>query len=403
MRSFLNSSTSSLRRSVSRIYSYLHSRNRRKYMLATYKIKTKQLAPLFALAETHDMVTPFFSLDTLAVGLHLFFIAIFIPRFSSVTSFCRSTLLHYFSNVFFISGGCSSITSVKQVYQSFDKVDMCIRTVFELSVSTPLDYIGLCSLVKQVIYTNFLLYYRPYLYDLFCRTLLRVPNKVGSSVLYKLPIQHKELLRKIAYSSSKLSRYKKYLVKHGILKIPTFSFLDGIFSSYSRSNLNTISNTFSQIKRTSCDTVTHGFSYYQSNFRYIHLYYFFLFSYIFSRSKKKATWTVFSRVLLFSMKSTLLYNRELVHTSTTFMYSYLDRISSLYVNSIVPSNTELNINRDYVKIYPFFHSGSLVFLHSIKSRVVRAKIAYHANTIRIINYVHFFTVLFRYSSIRDTL
>jgi hypothetical protein len=123
---------------------------------------------------------------------------------------------------------------IRAVYQIVDKIDMCIRIVSSVRTNIYQNYFELCRSMKQELYSSFHSYYRPYISVLFHCALLSVPSMVGGDILAKLPDVHKELIHKIAYSANKLGRYKKYLVKSGILKMPSFAVIDGIFSCYYR-------------------------------------------------------------------------------------------------------------------------------------------------------------------------
>ena len=150
----------------------------------------------------------------------------------SFTSSRQCLFLHLFFLSTRFSYSSVDVTELRIVYQSIDKIDMCIRTIFNLSGRNIIDYQELCQKYKDVLSNNFLFHYRPFLSDLYNRTLLRVPSDVGIEVLSNLPLQYMSVLRRMCYSTAKLNRYKRFLVRKGILKIPTFSFLDGFFSCY---------------------------------------------------------------------------------------------------------------------------------------------------------------------------
>jgi len=255
------------------------------------------------------------------------------------------------------------------VYQSIDKIDMCIRTVLELSGYKVHDYVELCRLYKNALSSNFVYYYRPYISDLFSRTFLRVPSDVGRDVISNLPNQYKSLLRRFSYSTAKLNRYKKFLLRNGIIKIPTFSFLDGFFSCYTNApwNKRAFSNTFSLIKLTTRRSVSHDLPLYQSASTYVRLFYLFLYSYVFVRNNRTDlvayTLLSLSRISLFSVFSLHFYNSSTstVGTSTVFFNSFLSRTASLFHIHRRSKASSSNMKLDYLNIRPFFHGDSIVF------------------------------------------
>lgn len=305
--------------------------------------------------------------------------------FNSVISFLSlrvltSSRLSLFLHLFFLStrsnNSKSDVKELRIVYQSIDKIDMCIRTIFELSGRNIHNYQELCKEYKHVLSNSFLFHYRPFLSDLYNRTLLRVPSDVGSEVLSHLPIKYLSVLRRISYSNSKLHRYKKYLVRQGILKIPTFSFLDGFFSCYKNVTWKTRAffRTLKVLRNTTLDFIPHGFSFYQNTTTYVLIFYLFLYSYLFLRKNVQCdTLSTLSRISLFSGYS-LHFLNSLTNTvtSTVFLYSFLSRIPSLYkTRSQLRVSSHSNLKRDYLNIRPFFHGDSIVFLKHISHGIKR--------------------------------
>ena len=76
-----------------------------------------------------------------------------------------------------------------------------------------------------------------------------------------------------------------------------------------------------------------------------------------------------SRIVLFHGNSSLFYKNRIVSSScNVLLQSFLDRVSALYSEPVITNkcelNNDVNINKDYIKILPFFHGNSIVFIRT---------------------------------------
>jgi hypothetical protein len=301
-----------------------------------------------------------------------------------------SSRLSMYLHLFFLSTrsypSIVGITELRRAYQPIERIDMCIRTIFELSGFKRTDYMDLCRKYQNVFSNNFVYYYRPFMYDLYNRMVLSVPSEVGRDVISKLPRKHQSVIRRISYSNSKLKKYKKYLVRQGILKIPDVTLFDGLFSRYRDVTwkTRTFFRTIKLLRNTTLKVIPHGFSFYQNSVTYLRIFYFFLYNYLFLRKNVKFNnvkcnnLSTLSRISLFSGYSVTFLNsishtNTVTSTSTVFLYSFLDRIKSLYNTNTrisAPSHSKFK-KRSYINVQPFFHGNSIVFIKHLSHGIKR--------------------------------
>ena len=85
-----------------------------------------------------------------------------------------------------------------------------------------------------------------------------------------------------------------------------------------------------------------------------------------------------SRISLFSGYSVTFLNsishtNTVTSTSTVFLYSFLDRIKSLYNTNTrisAPSHSKFK-KRSYINVQPFFHGNSIVFIKHLSHGIKR--------------------------------
>jgi hypothetical protein len=106
----------------------------------------------------------------------------------------------------------------------------------------------------------------------------------------------------------------------------------------------------------------------ESTSAYTFLFYYLLYGFSFIRSNKNVIYlpVMLSRIALFHGNSSLFCNRIVSRSCNVLLQSFLDRVSALYAEPVITNKYELNndVNNDYVKILPFFHGNSIVFIRT---------------------------------------
>jgi hypothetical protein len=156
--------------------------------------------------------------------------------------------------------------------------------------------------------------------------------------------------------------------------------------------------------RTSHNSSTTGYSFLESTSAYTFIFYYLLYSFSFIRSNKNVTNlpVMLSRIVLFHGNSSLFYKNRIVRSSSpVLLQSFLDRVSALYAEPVITNKYEINndVSEDYIKILPFFHHNSIVF--------IRATTAYErVNNVHIACFLcswHVVSALFSTASMRKAI